>query len=367
MQSRLKALLAAAALAGVLAIGPALSRQAAASDTVVVRNGDTLSAIAARNGVTVEQLVTLNRMANPNRIYPGQMLRLKPAPRASRASQPKLATATPRTHRVRSGEHLTGIARRYRTTISAIVAANRLTDPGRIFAGQRLLIPGGSRPAATKTAARPATEAAVRSHRVRSGETLTSIARRYDTTIGAIVRANGIRNPSFVRTGTALRIPSPSGPTITAPTRTKTSARPIPPSMAALVAKRAGVRRIITEEAKRFGVPQAFALAAAWQESGWQQGVTSYAGAVGVMQLMPATGEWVGPAMLGHRVNLRDTRQNVRVGVRLLKHYLDRYHGDRARVLAAYYQGQTAVDRHGIYPVSRLYIASILYLEKLFD
>ncbi|MFP5380400.1 MAG: transglycosylase SLT domain-containing protein, partial [Vicinamibacteria bacterium] len=65
--------------------------------------------------------------------------------------------------------------------------------------------------------------------------------------------------------------------------------RPMPAAMAELVARRAVVRQVIVEEARRFGVPPAFALAVAWQESGWQQGVVSSAGAIGVMQLLPTT------------------------------------------------------------------------------
>ena len=56
----------------------------------------------------------------------------------------------------------------------------------------------------------------------------------------------------------------------------------------------------------------------------------------------------------------------MRAGVRLLAHYLGHYKGDRDRVLAAYYQGQWAVDHHGIYPVSRPYIASITLLVRIF-
>jgi soluble lytic murein transglycosylase-like protein len=85
------------------------------------------------------------------------------------------------------------------------------------------------------------------------------------------------------------------------------------------------------------------------------------------MQLTPATADWVATTMLGHRVHLFDARSNVHAGVRLLRHYLDRYHGDRALVLAAYYQGQTAADRHGVYRISRAYIASVLALEWLFS
>ena len=140
----------------------------------------------------------------------------------------------------------------------------------------------------------------------------------------------------------------------------------MPASMAKLVAKRDAVRRVIVEEANRYKVPAALALAVAWQESGWRQDVVSHAGAVGVMQLMPATADWVGDAMLGAPVEIDDLRHNVRAGVRLLAHYLGHYKGDRDRVLAAYYQGQWAVDHHGIYRVSRPYIASIKVLVRIF-
>ncbi len=362
MHSRLKGLLAGCAIAAVLAVGPSMTRQVAASDSVVVQAGDTLSGIAVRHGVTVEQLVKLNRIGNPNRIYAGQTLQLRPVASATPAS-PSAATGS---HAVRPGETLTGIARRYGTTVQAIAAANRLPNPNRIYPGQRLAVPGAA--AASAAVPQPAVSAAPvaaapRTHRIQSGETLTAIARRYDITIDAIARANGIANPSLVRAGTVLRIPGSAASTAGASAPRKA----MPAAMARLVAGRTTVRRVITEEAARFGVPTAFALAVGWQESGWREGLVSSAGAIGVMQLLPATGDWVGPGMLGYAVNLRDTRQNVRAGVRLLRHYLDRYHGDKARVLAAYYQGQTAVDRHGIFAVSRPYVASILYLEQLFD
>jgi soluble lytic murein transglycosylase-like protein len=59
-------------------------------------------------------------------------------------------------------------------------------------------------------------------------------------------------------------------------------------------------------------------------------------------------------------VNLHDVRQNVRAGVVLLHHYLVRYHGNRTLALAAYYQGQRAVDLHGVYAETRPYVAAIL-------
>jgi soluble lytic murein transglycosylase-like protein len=208
-----------------------------------------------------------------------------------------------------------------------------------------------------------AAPAAARVHVIARGENLTRIAKHYGVTVAAIVQANGIANPSRIFGGQRLTIPG-----VAAAPAAQAAAPPgsMPAWMAGKVAERDAVRQLIVEEANRYGVPVPFALAVAWQESGWQQGVVSSAGAVGVMQLMPSTAVWVGEAMLGEPVVIDDTRHNVRGGVRLLKHYLDRYEGDRDRVLAAYYQGQVAVDRHGIYPVSRPYITSIKTLERLF-
>ena len=282
-----------AALIAVLA-GSAIAVPAAATDRVViVRAGDTLSEIALAQGLTVEQLRALNGISDPNRIYVGQRLRLSGAP----ATTAPAAKARPKdvVHVVAWGETLTSIAHHYGSTIAAIAAANRIADPSYLCVGQRLTIPGA----------------------------------------GLVAPVTG-------------------------------AARVMPAEMASLVAARDGIGRIIRAEAKSAGVPVALALAVAWQESGWRARVVSAAGAVGVMQLTPSTADWVASTMLGRPVNLYDARSNVRAGIVLLRHYLHRYHGDRSLVLAAYYQGQTAADLHGVYAVTRPYIAAIRALEKLF-
>ncbi len=354
------------ALATSLVIGPLLATVVLAADpTVTVKRGDTLTSIAKRNGVEVATLVALNQLPDPNRIYPGQVLRVG----VESAGQPALITAPPaaapteaRVHVVSRGENLTRIAAHHGVSVASIVQANGIANPSRIIGGQRLVIPGASAvaPAPAAAASAPAAPTEARVHVVSRGENLTRIAAHYGVTVVAIVRANGIANPSRIIGGQRLVIP---GASAAAPAP---AAAAVPASMAALVSQRDSVRQVIVEEATQYGVPVALALAVAWQESGWRQGVVSSAGAVGVMQLMPATAVWVGEVMLGHPVDINDTRMNVRGGVRLLAHYLARYSGDRDRVLAAYYQGQSAVDRHGIYAVSRPYIASIKSLERLF-
>ena len=357
-----------ASLSAALLAAPFLATLVLAREPIVVRPGDTLTSISRRHGVEIETIVELNGLANANRIFVGQELRLEPAATPATApAAPAAPVVVARTHVVQAGEHLTGIARRYGVTIAAVAAANRISNPSRIFAGQRLAIPGtGASPPAATPATAPAAPAApvvvARTHVVQAGEHLTGIARRYGVTIAAVAAANRISNPSRIFAGQRLAIPG----TGASPPAAAAAAPQIPASMADLMQRRNSVRRVIVEEARRYSVPDALALAVAWQESGWRQGVVSHAGAIGVMQLLPSTGEWVGETMLGTRVDPQDLRQNVRAGVRLLAHYLDRYDGDRALTLAAYYQGQTAVDRHGIYAVSRPYIASILVLEELF-
>ena len=78
-------------------------------------------------------------------------------------------------------------------------------------------------------------------------------------------------------------------------------------------------------------------------ESGWQLSAISSAGAVGIMQVMPATAAADGPILLHRRVNLLDPGDNIDLGTAILKHNLDRYHNDLARALTAYYAGGGAV------------------------
>jgi LysM repeat protein len=349
------------ALAMAIIVGSFAIPHATANDrVVVVQPGQTLSQIAAEHGVSLDRLLALNDIADPNRIFPGQRIRLRAVQR------PAHRRAAPVTHRVAYGETLTGIAARFGTTVDALARRNRLSDASRIYEGQLLRISGHKRTARhPHPSVRPQRRHFFQTHLVRYGETLTAIAMRYRVSIASIVVANRLRDASFIRAGQQLRIPgharlhSPSS-------RSARVAAHMPAAMAALVKGRDAIRRIIVAEARRQGVPASFAQAVAWQESGWQPGVVSSAGAIGVMQLLPSTADWVSSTMLGERVNLWDARSNVRAGVRLLRHYLQRYDHSRPLALAAFYQGQAGTDHHGIYPVTRSYIASILMLQEMF-
>lgn len=359
MSIRPQALVLAGALAMAVIAGSLSIPQVSASDRmVVVQPGQTLSLIAIAHGVSVQRLLTLNDIVDPNRIFPGQCIRLRAALRRG------AHRAIPVTHRVAYGETLTGIAAGFGTTVDALARRNHLADASRIYVGQLLRISNG-RGTARHRARSGRSTPSYQTHVVRYGETLSGIAMRYRISVESMVVANRLTDPSFIRAGQQLLIPGHA--------RSRASGRqpgrtglPMPAEMAAVVNQRDGIRRIIVVEARQQGVPAAFALAVAWQESGWQPGVVSSAGAIGVMQLLPSTADWVSSAMLGEPVNLWDPHSNVRAGVQLLKHYLQRYGRSRSLALAAYYQGQTGTDLHGIYPVSRTYIASILLLQAMF-
>ena len=291
----------------------------AAEPTVVVQPGDTLTGIAGRHGVSVGRLADLNDLADPNRIFVGQRLRV--AGRGSRGSDQRAASAQRKTiHVVSSGSTLWGIAGHYGVSVSSIAAANQIANPSRIFAGQRLVIPGAKPPApghapqaSAGHQASPPPQRGSRVHVVSSGSTLWGIAGLYGVSVSSIVAANHIANPSRIFAGQRLVIPGAKPPAPGHAPQAKMSSR-----MAAVVADRESIRSIIVREANRHGVPRKLALAVAWQESGWQQGVVSHAGAVGVMQLMPATAEWVGQTMLRRPVRIADARSNISAGIRLL-------------------------------------------------
>ncbi len=113
-----------------------------------VRRGDTLSKIAARQGISERELSSLNNLRGRKTIRVGQVLRL---PDHASGSEPVVvARVEPmpadRIHRVRRGDTLTSIARRYGVTEGQIMAANRLNSRHVIGVGQRLRLPGQPEP-----------------------------------------------------------------------------------------------------------------------------------------------------------------------------------------------------------------------------
>ena len=109
----------------------------------MVRSGDTLNSIAARFGVSPAVLARANGISNPNKIYIGQRLVISGS--AAPAPQPKPGATAPSggVYIVQRGDTLAKIAARYRTTVSALMALNGISNPNKIWVGQRLRVGKG--------------------------------------------------------------------------------------------------------------------------------------------------------------------------------------------------------------------------------
>ena len=106
------------------------------------------------------------------------------------------------------------------------------------------------------------------------------------------------------------------------------------------------VHRLLDEAAERHGLPASLLHAVAAVESNYQQNARSGPGAIGVMQLMPATARQLG-------ADPHDTAQNIDAGTRFLRELLLRYGNDLKLALAAYNAGPGAVDFYGGVPPYR--------------
>lgn len=114
---------------------------------------------------------------------------------------------------------------------------------------------------------------------------------------------------------------------------------------------------IILDAAAEHEVDPLLVLSIMEAESDFRADVTSPVGAVGLMQLMPATGKWMGAK------DLFDPIENIFAGTRYLKYLEDRFDGDLDRQLAAYNAGEGNVEKYnGIPPFreTRLYVAKVL-------
>ncbi len=322
-----------------LARGTAKPRTVARAVVHTVRPGEGFTVIARRYHVSAARLARANGLRLTSVITPGQRLRVP----GRVTTRPRAVPRPALFHTVQPGEGFFSIAERYRVAPTRLARANRLQLTSVLTPGQRLRVPGRT----AKVAVTPRTQAAGTTsarHTVGAGESFFSIAQRYHVSPWRLARANRLSLMSTIVPGQRLRLPS--GAHL---------------GSSGISVDRATVRAAIDRWSAVYGVDPRLARALAWMESGFQEDVVSSAGAIGVMQLLPETWQWVDTMLLG-TVTPRTYDGNVRAGVRYLRWQLDQFGGDVRLALAGYYQGARAVRERGLFQDTKQYVSVILQL-----
>ena len=179
----------------------------ASAASYTVKSGDTLSGIASQYNTTVNQIVSLNQLSNPNLIYVGQVLKLKNSQTTnSSSSSSSTATTTAGTYTVKAGDTLSAIASRYSTSSSTLALLNSLSNPNLIYVGQVLKVSSNASTSSSTSSSANSTVTTAASYTVKAGDTLSAIAAKYGTTYQALASTNSISNPNDIYVGQVIKV-----------------------------------------------------------------------------------------------------------------------------------------------------------------
>ncbi|TAJ69545.1 MAG: LysM peptidoglycan-binding domain-containing protein [Phenylobacterium sp.] len=227
----------------------ARARSRTPAATYTVKRGDTLAVIADRLGSDIETVAKANGLKKPYRLQPGQVLKNPKASNAAARSAKPAAPAEPTTYTVRSGDTLYAIAQRNGTTVEALREANGLGRGASLIPGRKLKLPGGpaeeraeaaeddAAPAERPAPRRPQTEAPSpapreqdgrgvtsrevtgrvvdvsipgKSYKVKKGDNLERVAGRLDSNVSELAKLNKLKKPYRLQPGQTIRGPGSS-------------------------------------------------------------------------------------------------------------------------------------------------------------
>jgi LysM repeat protein len=396
---RLRLSLLITVVAGVLLMAPSA---AFAYFVHVVSPGETLSSIAAADGLSVNQLAAANGLSPTAQLVAGSTIQIPPqsgaasgvaatststsagsggvtgdgdtdaddvgsAPTASTSpSSSSSSSSSGGSYVVQPGDTLTGIASRAGLSPDSLAAANGLSPNGVLISGTVLRLSGNAATVPVSTSVPVSTTSSA--YVVQPGDTLTAIAARAGVSPDSLAAANGLSANGVLVSGTVLHLSgSPaasSGTAASQPVGTVAEGSPTDPPYPT-------PERVTAPEvgsiAAANGVPASLADAIAWQESGFNNDLVSSADARGVMQILPGTWQWIQQSLdTGAPLAPASAADNVRGGVLLLHSLLGATGGDPAMAAAGYYQGLPSIQQHGLYSDTQQYVQSVLALEHQF-
>jgi len=378
MRLRLSLLIAAAA--GAMLGVPAT---ASAYFVHVVARGESLSSIAAQDGLSVDSLAAANGLSPDTELLAGSTIQIPPqgvtvvAPSTTEGitettgTTVPVSTTTSGSYVVQPGDTLSAIAARAGLSVDSLAAANGLNPNAFLLIGTVLRLSGSSSTSGTVVPVSDTTSSSS-SYVVQPGDTLTAIAARSGTSVDQLAAANGLDPTRFLLTGTVIRLSGGSGSAmevsdaatsqpVGAPAE-GTPTDPPYPTPERVSASQVGAAAAAT------GVPAPLATAIAWQESGFNNDLVSSADARGVMQILPGTWDWIQHSLDtgGPPLAPASAADNVRGGMLMLHSLLSSTGGDESMAAAGYYQGLPSVLQHGMYPSTQQYVNNVLALERQF-
>jgi LysM repeat protein len=289
-------------------------------------------------------------------------------------------------HVVEPGESLSSIAAADGLTVEELAAANGVAPDEWLVAGSTVMVPGHAEEASTPGAEEPSAPAAEvastpaaeegsseaahpvegGAYVVQPGDTLSAIAARSGTTVASLAALNGIDPNELLLTGTALNLGGGASEGAPAEASSSEGAEPSSPQPPYPTSENVSPSEV-GSVAEENGVPSSFAEAIAQQESGFNNDLTSSADARGVMQILPGTWEWINNNLAGSTpLAPASAASNVRGGVLLLNSLLNQTGGDQGLAAAGYYQGLESVLSEGELPSTQRYVESVRALQGQF-
>jgi LysM repeat protein/beta-lactamase class A len=304
-----------------------------------VKPGETLSGIAAQYGLTVDQLVSLNGLADPDQLADGQTLRLPPVP----ARAPAASTGAP--------------------------APN---GSGRAAAGPSPPAPGSGGQTAPASAPRSAASAGAPSeYVVQPGDTLSGIAKALGVSLKALLEANELADPDRLKVGQKLSVPAgaaPGPPEVPAPR----SSQPGGPAPGATTASGSATvpagaspdeaGAALDRLAQQYGVDPALARALAWIETDGKPRTPDAPGGIGYLAVTDRTFEHIQQTFVKRTLDRASSTDNLEAGIAYVAAML-KWGGDEAKGLAGFLQGPGSVRANGVRPAIEQEVKRILALR----
>lgn len=349
------------------------------SSTYTVKNGDTLGSIAIKHNMSLSSLLSKNDISASKVIFPGDKIKVKGSSSSgssSKSSQKKSSSSGSSSYTVKSGDTLSGIAAKHGMSLSDLLKTNDISASKPIFPGSKIKVSGGtsSSSSSPKSTAAPKAKAKTSTYSVKSGDTLSGIATSHDMKLATLLDLNPEYSSSTpLKIGAKLKVSgssvAPSGQVKKQKIGNSFAGRTYADHVvrdansnkdyldSISVPSRGEMQDLIRSTAKSMGVDPALALAHAYQESGFNMRAVSPANAVGAMQVLPSTGDWIA-SVIGQDLNVLNPRDNVVAGVAVIAYNLDNT-DNLDNAIASYYQGLAGVRNNGMYEDTKHYVASI--------